>query len=202
MENIQIFDNKKVLFIHGLASSGAYKMASSLRILLKPAEVLAPDVPIEPAAALRMLKELCTKEQPDLVVGLSLGGFWAQKLRGYRKILVNPDFHVSRLLRTMRGEVEYLSPRADGSKSFIITDEICNGYEDLEQTEFEGLDEKEINLTRGMFAESDELVHCGGEFDRHYPGRGISYPGKHLPVYPELKNYLVPLALEFDYCSR
>ena len=41
----------KVLFIHGLASSGAYKMASSLRILLKGSEVIAPDVPIEPLVA-------------------------------------------------------------------------------------------------------------------------------------------------------
>ena len=46
----------KILFIHGLASSGAYKMASSLRILLKGSEVIAPDVPIEPAEALAMLK--------------------------------------------------------------------------------------------------------------------------------------------------
>ena len=31
----------KLLFLHGLASSGAYKMASTLRILLR-CEVLAP----------------------------------------------------------------------------------------------------------------------------------------------------------------
>ena len=37
----------KLLFLHGLASSGAYKMASTLRILLR-CEVLAPDLPIEP----------------------------------------------------------------------------------------------------------------------------------------------------------
>ena len=47
---------EKILFIHGLASSGAYKMASSLRMLLKPATVLAPDVPIDPEAALRLLR--------------------------------------------------------------------------------------------------------------------------------------------------
>ena len=105
----------KVLFIHGLASSGAYKMASSLRILLKGSEVIAPDVPIEPGEALNLLEGICRDERPDLIVGLSLGGFWAQKLRGYRKILVNPDFHISRLLRTMIGEREYLSPRRDGA---------------------------------------------------------------------------------------
>ena len=72
----------KILFIHGLASSGAYKMASSLRILLKPEAVIAPDLPIEPFAALDLLEDICRREQPELVAGLSLGGFLAQKLRG------------------------------------------------------------------------------------------------------------------------
>lgn len=183
----------KVLFIHGLASSGAYKMADSLRILLRPCEVVAPDVPIEPAAALALLGSVCAEQDPDLVVGLSLGGFWAQKLRGRRKILVNPDFHISRLLRTMPGEVEYLSPRRDGAKHFRLTPEICDAYEALEQTQFDGLTPEEIALTSGLFATGDELVRCGPEFERHYPGRRTDYPGGHLPVFPELKRWLVPL---------
>lgn len=182
----------KILFIHGLASSGSYKMASSLRILLKPCEVISPDVPIDPCEALELLQGICAGEHPDLVVGLSLGGFWAQKLRGCRKILVNPDFHVSRLLRTMVGEQRYLSPRADGAETFIITPSICDAYEALESVEFDNLSESEISLTRGMFADEDELVRQRGEFELHYPGRGISYPGKHLPVFPELKKHLVP----------
>ena len=188
----------KILFIHGLASSGRYKMADSLRILLKPCEVIAPDIPIEPEAALALLERVCTEADPDLVVGLSLGGFWAQKLRGRRKILVNPDFHVSRLLRTMVGEVQYLSPREDGAKSFQVTEALCDAYEALERTQFDALTPEEITLTAGMFADADELVHCGPEFEAHYPGRGIVYPGRHLPVFPELKRWLVPLVRDWD----
>ena len=183
----------KILFIHGLASSGAYKMADSLRILLKPCEVVAPDVPIEPEAALALLERLCAEEDPDLVVGLSLGVFWAQKLRGRRTIVVNPHFHPSRLLRTMIGEVKYLSPRRDGAESFLLTEGICAGYEAVERTEFDALTPEEIALTTGMFALDDELLHCGPEFELHYPGRKVDYPGRHLPVFPELKRYLVPL---------
>ena len=183
----------KLLFIHGLASSGAYKMANSLRILLKPCEVLAPDVPIDPDEALGLLTAICEQEKPDLVVGLSLGGFWAQKLRGYRKVLVNPDFHVSKLMRTMIGEQKYLSPRQNGDKTFVITEEICDRYELLEKTEFDSLTEEEIGLTTGMFADHDELVNCGDEFKQHYPGQFVGYPGAHLPVFPELKNYFLPV---------
>lgn len=183
----------KILFIHGLASSGAYKMASTLRILLKGSEVTAPDVPIEPSDALALLEGICSREKPDLIVGLSLGGFWAQKLRGYRKMLVNPDLHPSRLLRTKVGVMEYLSPRRDGAVSFRIEETICQGYETLEKDEFKGLDDEEIALTSGMFADRDEMVDCFDEFQEHYPGRGHRYPGTHLPNFPETKKYILPV---------
>lgn len=184
----------KILFIHGLASSGAYKMASSLRILLKPCEVISPDVPIDPDAALSLLRKICREQQPDLVVGLSLGGFWAQKLRGCRKILFNPDLHPSILLRSKTGTMQYLSPRENGDVSFEITAELCDRYEAMEKTEFDGIDSAETALTTGMFATDDELVRCGPEFELHYPGRKVDYPGTHLPDYPQLKQYLVPVA--------
>lgn len=185
----------KILFIHGLASSGAYKMASSLRILLKGSQVLAPDVPIEPDEALDLLEGICRDEDPDLVVGLSLGGFWAQKLRSRRKVLVNPDFHVSKLMRTKIGEVEYLSPRADGARSFFLNEEICEGYRKLEERQFEDLGPEEIALTSGVFADNDELVDCRPEFELHYPGRSHIYPGTHLPNYLQTKQYILPVIL-------
>ena len=183
----------KILFIHGLASSGAYKMASTLRILLKGSEVTAPDVPIEPSDALALLEGICSREKPDLIVGLSLGGFWAQKLRGYRKMLVNPDLHPSRLLRAKVGVMEYLSPRQDGAVSFRIDETICQGYETLEKDEFKGMDDEEIALTSGMFADRDEMVDYFDEFQEHYPGRGHRYPGTHLPNFPETKKYILPV---------
>ncbi len=186
---------KKVLFIHGLASSGAYKTANTLRTLLRPCVVVAPDVPIEPGAALSMLWDICRTECPDLVVGLSLGGFWALQLRGFRKILINPDLHPSRLLRTKIGEMKYLSPRQDGALSFEITEQICEGYEALEAVEFKDLDADEIALTDGLFASDDEMVRCGPEFAERYPGRAHPYPGTHLPTFPQIRQYLLPLVV-------
>ena len=185
----------KVLFIHGLASSGAYKMASSLRILLKGSEVIAPDVPIEPSDALALLEGICSREKPDLVVGLSLGGFWAQKLRGFRKILVNPDLHPSHLLRTKIGVMDYLSPRLDGATSFTVTEDICDAYQTLEKVQFCDLSTDETALTTGLFADNDEMVDCFSDFEDHYPGRGLRYPGTHLPNFPQIKKYFIPVIL-------
>jgi len=187
----------RILFIHGLASSGAYKTAESLRILFRPCEVVAPDVPIDPVEALPMLRGICAEAQPDLIVGLSLGGFWAQKLRGYRKICINPDFHPSARLHTKMGENTWLSPRRDGATTFTVTPAICQGYAEVEKDQFDGLTDEERTLTAGLFADHDELVDGYDEFALHYPGSAHRYPGQHLPIFPELRDYLVPLVSVF-----
>lgn len=187
----------KILFVHGLASSGAYKLASTLRILLKPADVLSPDFPIEPELALSQLRAIVNQQAPELVVGLSWGGFLVQQLRGQRKVLINPDFSISRLLGTMTGEVPYLSPREDGALSFTVTPDLCRRYRQLETFQFDGIDRKEKELTLGFFGRDDELVHCLPLFEEHYPGRGISYPGGHLPTFPQIKQYVLPHLLSF-----
>ncbi|MCQ2184256.1 MAG: hypothetical protein MJY62_02470 [Bacteroidales bacterium] len=189
----------KILFIHGFASSGAYKTAATLRSILRPCEVISLDVPIEPEEALKMLRSICERETPDLIVGLSLGGFWAQKLRGYRKILINPEFNISGYLRGWIGPVRYLSPRRDGAEIFFVTEDICKGYEIIQQSQFENITPEEVALTKGMFASGDTLVHCRDIFSAHYPGRAVDYPGEHLPTFPELKKYLVPLVESLEF---
>ncbi len=181
----------KILFAHGLASSGAYKLADMLRMTLK-AEVVAPDLPIEPAEALELLRQLCETERPDLVVGLSWGGFLVHRLQGIRRALINPDLHVSRLMRTKIGSVTYLSPRKDGTTAFEITPTLCDRYEALE-----GFVEPVPGTLLGLFANRDELVRCGEEFASLYPGHAKEYPGKHLPTFPEVKKFIAPALLAY-----
>lgn len=190
----------KALFLHGLASSGAFKTAASLHHLLRPCDVISPDIPIDPDEALGMLEAICNEEHPDLVVGHSMGGFWAQMLRGYRKILINPAFHPSKIMRTMTGEMKYLSPRRDGALSFTISEELCDRYLALEQHQFDGIVPTEISMTRAMFADEDEIVNCLEEFESHYPGCSVRYHGRHIPSHPELKSVLVQIAS--DLCAN
>jgi len=181
----------KILFAHGLASSGAYKLADMLRMTLR-AEVVAPDLPIDPSEALELLRRLCETERPDLVVGLSWGGFLVHRLQGIRRALINPDLHISRLMRTKVGSVPYLSPRKDGATAFEITPALCDRYEALE-----GFIEPDPETLLGLFADRDELVQCGSEFASLYPGRAKEYPGKHLPTFPEVKKFIAPALLAY-----
>jgi len=178
---------RKIVFIHGLASSGAYKMADMLRQLLRPAEVVAPDLPIDPDQALALLRSICADENPDLVVGLSWGGFLALRLQAAKTVVVNPDLSISKLLRQHIGPMEYLSPRKNGELRFLITEEICERYE---QMEAEGIPPQTAVL--GCFGEQDNLVHCADTFESIFPGRAFRYPGGHLPTYPEMKFHIVP----------
>ena len=91
--------------------------------------------------------------------------------------------------------MEYLSPRLDGASTFEITEEICQGYEALEAIQFKDLDKSEVALTTSMFADHDEMVDCFEEFNSFYPGRGHRYPGTHLPNYPQIKEYFLPVIL-------
>ena len=182
----------RVLFVHGLASSGAYKMASMLRQLLKPCEVIAPDLPLDPEEALGLLDNICTRGKPDLVVGLSWGAFLSLRLNRCPIVAVNPDLHISKLLKANIGPMAYLSPRCDGAKEFQITEEICLKYEEIEK--------KAAVLTvpfLGCFADNDELVHCSEEFEALYPAHSYHYPGGHLPSYLQMKSFIVPAIRSF-----
>ncbi|MBR5550837.1 MAG: hypothetical protein IKV83_02825 [Muribaculaceae bacterium] len=182
----------KILYIHGLSSSGSSSTASRLRELLPQDTIISPDLPINPQEALNMLLLLCKEEQIDLAIGTSMGGMFAQKLRGYRKILVNPAFHVSQSLRNKIGVNPYFSSRKDGATEFEITPELCDLYEKLEEEPFKGLTQDELNITHGLFATNDTVVNCGEEYLQFYDNY-YTFEGEHRLSLDNLKNDVIPL---------
>ena len=63
----------KLIYFHGFGSSGEGSTVRSLRELLPEWEVLAPDIPVDPAEALPFLRDFCKREQPNVIVGTSIG---------------------------------------------------------------------------------------------------------------------------------
>ena len=115
----------KIIYFHGFASSGATGTAESLRRMLPEVQVISPDIPVDPSEALPYLRSLCEQEQPDLIIGTSMGAMYAQQMFGFRKILVNPSFNMSTLSKVFRtGEHKFLNGRKDNAKTFKITKEI------------------------------------------------------------------------------
>lgn len=93
---------KKLIYFHGFGSSGEGGTVKTLRELLPDWIVLAPDIPVDPKDALPFLKDLCQTEQPDIVVGTSMGGMYAQQMRGFKRICVNPAFYMSKQSKALK----------------------------------------------------------------------------------------------------
>lgn len=90
-----------IIYLHGFNSGGRSSKAGQLRSLLAPLPVLAPTYPVHrvPQAPrfLRKFIRRLRRENPHdkklLLVGSSLGGFWAQYLApefGAGQVLINP----------------------------------------------------------------------------------------------------------------
>ena len=83
-------EKKKLIYFHGFGSSAASGTIQTLREKLTDFTVIAPDIPVDPAEALPFLRNLCQREQPDIIVGTSMGGMYAQQMFGFKRICVNP----------------------------------------------------------------------------------------------------------------
>ena len=170
---------KKILYLHGFASSGETGSVSTLRLLLPGATVLAPDLPVEPADAMGLLLSLVASERPDLIVGTSMGGMYTEMLTGFDRILVNPAFQLADtiLKNNGLGRREFHNKRADGETSFLVTKSLLEHFREVSSHCFEHAAE-DSGKVFGLFGIHDNLVHTFDLFREHYP-QAIHFDGEH-----------------------
>lgn len=184
---------KKILYVHGMSSSGSSSTARALKELFSSypefIEILSPDIPVEPKTALQTLKELCKREKPDLIIGSSMGGMLAQQLFGYKKVLINPAFHASELMRTNLGRTAFLNPRKDGATHYEITEKMCDDCQEMEARQFDGITEFDKENTYGFFGINDTVVNCYDEFCQYYK-EALKFIGGHRPDVEDIKGVI------------
>jgi len=184
--------NKKLLYIHGLSSSGNSGTAKNLAQLLPDMKIIAPDLPIHPVKAIRLLQEICKSELPDILIGTSMGGMFAQQMHGYKKILVNPAFHVSEFLRKNLGVQAFLNSRKDGATTYEVTNSLCDEYLEVENSQFEGITPFDIENTYALFGDKDDLVNCQKEYLQYYEKFEL-FSGAHRLTFNDVQDVIVPL---------
>lgn len=180
-----------ILYIHGMSSSGQSGTVDLLRKYFPQACIIAPDLPLDPSAALKLLRDICETHQPDLIIGTSMGGMFAQQLFGYRKILVNPAFRLHEILKLNKGENKFFNRRLDGVQTFIIDDALIAEYEKLAEQRFENIPEGEKKITFGMFGREDDLVNDSDLFLLYYSNI-TWFDGGHRLNDKILKHFVVP----------
>ncbi len=188
---------KKILYIHGFGSAGSTGTATIMRNLLyeKDVRVISPDVPTSPAEALPFLKSFVEQEQPDLIIGTSMGGFYAEQLRGYKRILVNPSFHMARLL-TFRGlgNYEFQNKRQDGADKFKVDKQMIAEFKEIEKLSFKGLTAEDKGNVWGMFGRNDPTVHTQDDYTKVYgKDHFIVFEGEHRLNDKILKHDVLPI---------
>ncbi len=188
---------QKVLYIHGFASAGSTGTAMQMRNHLYPygVSVLSPDVPTSPLEAQKMLQQIVDAEHPDLIVATSMGAMYAEQLIGFPRILVNPSFHMARLL-TFRGlgKREFRNKRQDGAKDFKVDKVMIQEFQQVEKTSFKNISANEKELVWGIFGTEDKLVNCQADFKKQYgTGHFLLFEGEHYLNDKVLSRTVMPL---------
>ena len=153
----------------------------------------APDIPVDPVEALPFLKSLTEEVKPDVIVGTSMGGMYAQQMRGYLRVCVNPAFNMStasKLLRT--GTFKFLNGRKDKVKEFRITKETIQHFNAMERGQWDGITPEEQDLCYGLFGIHDKLVNTYALFLKHYT-HARKFDGEHQLNDSALRHALLPL---------
>ncbi|MCH3940098.1 MAG: esterase [Bacteroidales bacterium] len=193
---------KKILYLHGFASSGATGSVGTLRLLMPECQVIAPDLPVEPSDVMNMLTALVASEKPDLVIGTSMGGMYAEMLYGIDRILVNPAFQLADtiLKNNGLGKQEFHNPRKDGQTSFLVTKGLIESFREVSSHCFEKAPEDSARVY-GLFGIHDDLVHTFDLFSRHYP-QAIRFDGEHHLNDDAILHSLLPVVQWIDDRQR
>ena len=175
-----LMSGKTILYVHGFGSAGSTHTAELLRRLMPRATVIAPDLPIHPDEAISLLNDTVATARPQLVVGTSMGGMYAEQLHGVDRILVNPAFEMGDTMshHGMVGKQTFQNPRQDGVQEFIVTKALVKEYRDCTTHCFADVTDDERQRVYGLFGDNDELVDTFGLFSAHYP-QAIPFHGGH-----------------------
>lgn len=187
---------KKILFLHGFFASGQCVPAKALcKAFAGRIRVLTPDLPTHPLKALEQIRDICSKESPELLVGNSCGSFYAQMLAptvGIPALLGNPHFRMTEFLKERIGDHDYKSPRKDGNHKFTIDEALILEFAQLEAIQFKCINPYYKDKVWGLFGEQDTLAHFEPLFLEHY-SRSFHFPGGHTPTAEEVRTWYVPI---------
>lgn len=196
-----LMKGKKIMYVHGFMSSAQSGTVARIREMLPSADVIAYDLPLHPAEAMDLLRAKCGEEKPDLIIGTSMGGMYAEMLYGYDRILVNPAFLMGDTMTKhgMLGKQTFQNPRQDGVQDFIVTKSLVEEYKEITRQCFAAVTDDEQQRVYGLFGDADTSVAAEtiGVFSEHYR-QAISFHGEHRLIDKSLIHAVIPVVRWID----
>ena len=132
-------DNLPVaIYVHGLASGAAGTTINSLARKFKQYRWITTDFGENIETNVAMLNCLICQENPELIVGTSMGGLtvlYADAPNAI-KVVCNPALSIADCVRHTigLGKHNYFCERIDGLQSFELTNEMCCNYDNYIKT--------------------------------------------------------------------
>lgn len=187
----ELMKGKKVMYVHGFGSSAQSGTVKRLREVFPQTEIIAHDLPIEPHEAMALLRDVCEKEHPDLIIGTSMGGMYTEQLHGFDRICVNPALRIADTMTAhgLTGKQQFFSPRQDGVQEFYVDKPLVKRYREVQE---QGLRPNSGGVVYGLFGDEDELVDSFDLFHEHYP-QAIRFHGGHRITDKTFMHYIVPV---------
>lgn len=185
-----------IIYFHGFGSSHASGTVQILQRELSNDNIIAPDIPIDPIEALPYLKSYCVENKPDLIIGTSMGGMYAQQMRDYNRILVNPAFNMSTASKILKtGEHKFFNGRYDGAKTFKITKDIIQHHNQMERQQFKDITPAQRDTCWCLVGIHDTSVaNAESIFKKNYPADHlIRFDGEHQLNDKVIRKVLLPL---------
>lgn len=195
----ELMAGKTLLYCHGFASSGQSGTVARLREVMPQAKVIAPDLPVKPQEAIDLLKNICQQEQPSLIIGTSMGGMYAEQLRGYDRICVNPALEMGETMKAhgMTGTQQFQNPRLDGVQEFYVDKALVKEYKDQSEHRFEGITDEDRQRVYGLFGDEDTTVDTFDMFHEVYPN-ALHFHGEHRMNDRSFMHSIVPVIRWID----
>ena len=190
---------KRIMYVHGFGSSAQSGTVSRIRSTFPQAEVVAFDLPIHPEEAMNLLREKTNELQPNLIIGTSMGGMYAEMLYGFDRILINPAFQIADTMHEhgLTGKQQFFAPREDGVQEFYVDKALVKEYKLVSEQCFAQVNEEEQQRVFGLFGDRDPLVHTYDLFLQHYT-QAIRFHGEHRMDDHSFLNGVVPVIRWID----
>jgi len=127
----------KILYLHGFASCGEGNKSTELKKFFSEETVLSPNLPFSPLDAITAIEKLVKDENIEMIIGSSLGGFYATYIAEKYKlkaILLNPSTHPWNTLSSYVG----WQKRFCDDKMFEFTSEYLDALKLLQKIPLHG----------------------------------------------------------------
>ena len=209
----ELFDGKKIMYVHGFGSSGQSGTVTRLRTVFPNTRVVAPDLPVHPQEAIDLLHHLCEAEKPSLILGTSMGGMYTEQLYGFDRICINPALCIADTMQAhgLTGTQTFQNPRQDGVQQFYVDKALVKEYRTVSERRFSGLpplsptdssplagaQNDERRRVYGLFGDEDDVVDTFGLFHEQYP-LAMHFHGEHRMNDKSFMHSVVPVIRWID----